>query len=141
MRSIKVTCSPRLCLCPSFSFLFLSSISFPSNLTSQQFNFTTPYQSLFSKMFGNISNWFSSKQESSQEDTWNAMTVQTHQPTSPDAPSTDRVVTEQPVRFSILLQGQCLRDFNCSSRPYFVQNSEQNMKLRGGGAGDVCCGL
>jgi hypothetical protein len=50
-------------------------------------------------MFGNISKWFSSKQESSQEDTWNAMTIQTHQPTSPDAPSTDRVVTEQPVRF------------------------------------------
>ncbi|KAJ5980830.1 hypothetical protein N7481_008128 [Penicillium waksmanii] len=67
-------------------------------------------------MFDNISNWFSSKQEPSQEDTWNAMTVHTHQPTSPDAPSTDRVVTEQP-------------------------NSEQNMKLRGGGAGDVCCGL
>ncbi|CAI7634891.1 hypothetical protein N7533_004673 [Penicillium manginii] len=69
-------------------------------------------------MFNNISNWFSSKQEPTQEATWNAITanVQTHQPTSPDAPSTEHVVTEQP-------------------------NSEQNMKLRGGGAGDVCCGL
>ncbi|KAJ5218897.1 uncharacterized protein N7498_000996 [Penicillium cinerascens] len=68
-------------------------------------------------MFGNISSWFSSKQESAPA--WDGATasVQNQQPTSPDAPSTERVVTEQP-------------------------NSQENMmKLRGGGAGDVCCGL
>ncbi|KAJ5257016.1 hypothetical protein N7478_013120 [Penicillium angulare] len=61
--------------------------------------------------------WFSSKKEASP--TWDSATatVQNQQPTSPDAPSTERVVTEQP-------------------------NSQDNMvKLRGGGAGDVCCGL
>ncbi|KAJ5585038.1 uncharacterized protein N7459_004838 [Penicillium hispanicum] len=70
-------------------------------------------------MFGNISSWFSSKQESAPQKTWDAQTasVQNQQPTSPDAPSTERVVTEQP-------------------------NSQENMmKLRGGGAGGVCCGV
>ncbi|KAJ5102145.1 hypothetical protein NUU61_004367 [Penicillium alfredii] len=71
-------------------------------------------------MFGNgIFSWFSSKQESTApEATWDATTanMQNQQPTSPAAPSTDRVETEQP-------------------------NSQENMKLRGGGAGDVCCGL
>ncbi|KAJ5648177.1 hypothetical protein N7490_004549 [Penicillium lividum] len=70
-------------------------------------------------MFANgLFNWFSSKQETAPA-TWdsNTATVQNQQPTSPDAPSTERVVTEQP-------------------------NSQENMmKLRGGGAGDVCCGL
>lgn len=49
-------------------------------------------------MFGNISSWFSSKQESAPA--WDGATasVQNQQPTSPDAPSTERVVTEQPVR-------------------------------------------
>ncbi|OQD75250.1 hypothetical protein PENDEC_c008G04513 [Penicillium decumbens] len=68
-------------------------------------------------MFGKISSWFSPKQESAP--TWDGATasVQNQQPTSPDAPSTERIVTEQP-------------------------NSQENMmKLRGGGAGDVCCGV
>ncbi|KAJ5811550.1 hypothetical protein N7474_007851 [Penicillium riverlandense] len=69
-------------------------------------------------MFG--FNLFSSpKKDSAPEATWdaNTATVQNQQPTSPEAPSTERVVTEQP-------------------------NSQENMmKLRGGGAGDVCCGL
>ena len=50
-------------------------------------------------MLGNgIFSLFSSKQESAPT-TWDAQTatVQSQQPTSPDAPSTERVVTEQPV--------------------------------------------
>ncbi|CAL5873274.1 uncharacterized protein PFLUO_LOCUS7543 [Penicillium psychrofluorescens] len=68
-------------------------------------------------MFG--FNLFSSKKESAPEATWdaNTATVQNQQPTSPEAPSTERVITEQP-------------------------NSQENMmKLRGGGAGDICCGV
>ncbi|KAJ5159652.1 uncharacterized protein N7482_006656 [Penicillium canariense] len=71
-------------------------------------------------MFGNgLFSLFSSKQAPTNGATWDAPTAspQNQQPTSPDAPSTERVVTEQP-------------------------NSQENMmKLRGGGAGDVCCGL
>lgn len=52
-------------------------------------------------MFGNgLFNWFSSsKQEPTNGATWDATTasVQNQQPTSPEAPSTERVVTEQPV--------------------------------------------
>jgi len=53
-------------------------------------------------MFGKISSWFSPKQESAP--TWDGATasVQNQQPTSPDAPSTERIVTEQPVRYLIL---------------------------------------
>ncbi|PYH98469.1 hypothetical protein BO71DRAFT_316372, partial [Aspergillus ellipticus CBS 707.79] len=68
------------------------------------------------KMFS----WFkSSKQESAtQQPTWDANTMTMQQPSSPEAPSTERVVTEQP-------------------------NTDEAMKmnLRGGGAGDVCCGV
>ncbi|CEJ58212.1 hypothetical protein PMG11_06878 [Penicillium brasilianum] len=70
-------------------------------------------------MLGNgLFNWFSFKQEPTNGASWDATTasVQNHQPTSPEAPSTERVVTEQP-------------------------NSQENMKLRGGGGGDVCCGV
>jgi hypothetical protein len=51
-------------------------------------------------MFGNVLNWFSSsKHESTNGATWDATTasVQNQQPISPEAPSTERVVTEQPV--------------------------------------------
>ncbi|PWY90300.1 hypothetical protein BO94DRAFT_533807 [Aspergillus sclerotioniger CBS 115572] len=44
------------------------------------------------------------------------MTMQ--QPSSPEVPTTDRVVTEQP-----------------------NYQEEMKMNLRGGGAGDVCCGV
>ncbi|KAJ5913701.1 hypothetical protein N7504_002584 [Penicillium tannophilum] len=71
-------------------------------------------------MFGNgLFNWFSSSKQESAPATWDATTatVQNQQPTSPDAPSTERVVSEQP-------------------------NSQENMmKLRGGGGGDICCGI
>lgn len=55
-------------------------------------------------MFDSISNLFSSKQESSQETAWSSTTatIQSQQPSSPDAPTTDRVVTEQPVWLQIL---------------------------------------
>lgn len=52
-------------------------------------------------MFGSgLFNWFSSKQEPTNGATWDSTTasVQNQQPTSPEAPSTERVVTEQPVR-------------------------------------------
>jgi hypothetical protein len=51
-------------------------------------------------MFGNVLNWFSSsKQEPTNGATWDATTtsVQNQQPTSPEAPSTERVAAEQPV--------------------------------------------
>ncbi|KAJ5672172.1 hypothetical protein N7507_001299 [Penicillium longicatenatum] len=70
-------------------------------------------------MFGNgLFNWFSSSKQEAAPATWdaNTATVQNQQPTSPDAPSTERIVSEQP-------------------------NSQESMKLRGGGAGDVCCGV
>ncbi|KAL2011279.1 hypothetical protein VTN00DRAFT_3997 [Thermoascus crustaceus] len=70
-------------------------------------------------MFDNgIFGWFkSSKEERAPERTWDPKTMTMEQPTSPPAPSTERVVTEQP-------------------RP------DQEMHLRGGaGAGDICCGV
>ncbi|PKX99485.1 uncharacterized protein P174DRAFT_437946 [Aspergillus novofumigatus IBT 16806] len=53
-----------------------------------------------------------------QHPTWDPNTLTMQQPASPEAPSTERVVTEQP-------------------------NNQEAMKtqLRGGGAGDVCCGV
>jgi hypothetical protein len=51
-------------------------------------------------MFANgLFSWFS-KESPAPEATWDATTatVQNQQPTSPEAPSTDRVITEQPVR-------------------------------------------
>lgn len=55
-------------------------------------------------MFGNgLFNWFSSSKQESNGATWDATTatVQNQQPTSPEAPSTERVVTEQPVSSSL----------------------------------------
>jgi hypothetical protein len=52
-------------------------------------------------MFANgLFSWFSSKESTAPEATWDATTatVQNQQPTSPEAPTTDRVITEQPVR-------------------------------------------
>ncbi|KAL4889523.1 hypothetical protein BDV59DRAFT_205193 [Aspergillus ambiguus] len=71
-----------------------------------------------------IFTWFkSSKEESApktQQPTWDPNTLTMQQPSSPAAPTTERVVTEQP-----------------------EQTNQENMqmKLRGGGAGDVCCGV
>ncbi|KAJ5098102.1 hypothetical protein N7532_005103 [Penicillium argentinense] len=75
-------------------------------------------------MLGNVFNWFSPKRVPSPEATRDATTttVQNQQPSSPDAPSAERVMTEQPI-------------------PPSSQNSQENMRLRGGGAGDVCCGV
>ncbi|KAJ5457937.1 hypothetical protein N7475_009325 [Penicillium sp. IBT 31633x] len=64
-----------------------------------------------------IFSWFSHKQ-SSPKSTWDPPTAtENHQPTNPQVLSIDRVVTEQPT------------------------SQEHAMKLRGGGAGDVCCGV
>ncbi|CAI7666084.1 unnamed protein product [Penicillium palitans] len=68
-------------------------------------------------MFANgLISWFSSK-ESTPSTTSDATSIENNQPISPKAPSTDRMVAEQP------------------------NSQEDMMKLRGGGAGDVCCGL
>ena len=88
---------------PSFFFLFRSIQTLPlpllffhlpcwfvlTNRINRQLN-----------MFDNISSWFSSKKDSAPEQSWNSQTatIQNQQPTSPDAPSTERAVTEQPVR-------------------------------------------
>ncbi|KGO65545.1 hypothetical protein PITC_018630 [Penicillium italicum] len=68
-------------------------------------------------MFANsLISWFSSK-ESTPNPTSDAISIENQQPISPPVPSTDHMVTQQP-------------------------NSQGNMlKLRGGGAGDICCGL
>ncbi|KAA8648183.1 hypothetical protein EYZ11_000568 [Aspergillus tanneri] len=59
----------------------------------------------------------SSKQENTQDATWDANTLTMQQPSRPAAPTAERVVTEQP-------------------------SSQDNMKLRGGGeGGEVCCGV
>ncbi|KAF7596715.1 hypothetical protein BBP40_000143 [Aspergillus hancockii] len=63
----------------------------------------------------------SSKEESSptQQPTWNPDTIAMQQPSSPPAPTTGRVITEQP-----------------------KTQGHKQMKLRGGGEGaDCCCGL
>ncbi|BDD55274.1 hypothetical protein MAP00_000811 [Monascus purpureus] len=67
-------------------------------------------------MFGN---WFksSNQQESAQQPTWDPNTLTMQQPTSPQAPSTENVVTEQP-------------------------RSQESMQLRGGGGCcETCCGV
>ncbi|KAJ5894678.1 hypothetical protein N7495_006369 [Penicillium taxi] len=49
-------------------------------------------------MFGNgIFSWFSSSKEECNHATWDATTVQTQQPTAIEAPSTNEVISEQPV--------------------------------------------
>ncbi|KAJ5673784.1 hypothetical protein N7462_009223 [Penicillium macrosclerotiorum] len=54
--------------------------------------------------------------EATQENTWNGNTV-AMQPSSPAAPTTNQgVVSEQP-------------------------SGQEQMQLRGGGGGDVCCGM
>ncbi|KAB8208685.1 hypothetical protein BDV34DRAFT_222364 [Aspergillus parasiticus] len=57
----------------------------------------------------------SSKEESprTQEPIWDPNTMTMQQPSSPSAPVVDRAVSEQP----------------------------EQMQLRGGGAGDCCCGM
>ncbi|GAD97513.1 conserved hypothetical protein [Paecilomyces variotii No. 5] len=72
-------------------------------------------------MFGDGAfSWFkSSKQETAPERTWNPNTMTAEQPTSPAAPTTERVVTEQP-----------------------GSQEQMSMQMRGGaGCGDVCCGV
>lgn len=89
---------------PIFSLsLFLPiSHSHFSHILTLSHSFTPSYQTaLFIsliqlKMFGN---WFksSNQQESAQQPTWDPNTLTMQQPTSPQAPSTENVVTEQPV--------------------------------------------
>ncbi|OOF93568.1 hypothetical protein ASPCADRAFT_209508 [Aspergillus carbonarius ITEM 5010] len=65
--------------------------------------------------------WFkSSNQESAPvQNTWNPNTLTMEQPSAPDAPVTEQVVTGQP-----------------------AQQETMQMSLRGGGEGeDVCCGV
>ncbi|RAL04811.1 uncharacterized protein BO80DRAFT_422053 [Aspergillus ibericus CBS 121593] len=66
-------------------------------------------------------NFFKSNKEEStatQQPAWDPNTMTMQQPSSPEAPSTERVVTQQP-----------------------NTQEEMKMNLRGGGAGDVCCGV
>jgi hypothetical protein len=88
-------------------------------------------------MFNNdLFSWFSSKEPTAPEATWDATTATIQkQPISPEAPSTHPVVIEEPV---------CdIPDVVNKPRltNYDPQNSEENMKLRGGGFGEVCCGV
>ncbi|RHZ53089.1 hypothetical protein CDV55_102149 [Aspergillus turcosus] len=76
---------------------------------------------------------------SQQQPTWDPNTLTMQQPASPEAPSTERVVTEQPVRF-------LTNSFFLTTRNKILilsKNNQESMKmqLRGGGAGDVCCGV
>ncbi|KAJ5347714.1 hypothetical protein MYU51_009687 [Penicillium brevicompactum] len=59
-----------------------------------------------------------SKPACASEAAWDATdaTMQTQQPTGPKPPSVDQVIAEN-------------------------SSEEHTMKLRGGGAGDVCCGM
>lgn len=80
--------------------------------------------------------WFKSSQDPSHA-TWDANTVTMDQPTSPSAPTTDTVVTEQPVPTLGNIP------LNLLTTNYIQARQEQmKMSLRGGaGAGDVCCGV
>ncbi|PKY05581.1 hypothetical protein P168DRAFT_325924 [Aspergillus campestris IBT 28561] len=53
-----------------------------------------------------------------KEPTWDADTVTVKQPVSPEAPSTGNNQVEEP-----------------------LMQKETKLQLRGGGAGDVCCGM
>ncbi|KAJ5738951.1 hypothetical protein N7493_002106 [Penicillium malachiteum] len=58
-----------------------------------------------------------SEANSAPENTWNSTTLAMQQPSSPAAPSANQdVVSEQPA-------------------------AQEGMQLRGGGGGDVCCGI
>ncbi|KAJ5666115.1 uncharacterized protein N7477_008563 [Penicillium maclennaniae] len=60
----------------------------------------------------------STEAETANENSWNSNTIAMQQPTSPAAPSTNQVVSEQPA-------GQ----------------EQMQMQLRGGGGGGLCCGI
>ncbi|KAJ5239249.1 hypothetical protein N7468_003868 [Penicillium chermesinum] len=67
-------------------------------------------------MFANgLFSWFSSPSKQEEAPATDATTIQAQQPTRPDGPSMD----------------------GASAQP----KSEQEMNLRGGGGGDVCCGV
>ncbi|KAJ6119292.1 hypothetical protein N7523_003572 [Penicillium sp. IBT 18751x] len=71
-------------------------------------------------MFDTIKGWFSSAQESA-EGKWDANTLTVQQPTSPAAPAMNQTVSEQPgAPESMVTDG---------------------VHLRGGGEGDICCGM
>ncbi|RJE18561.1 hypothetical protein PHISCL_09107 [Aspergillus sclerotialis] len=80
--------------------------------------------------------WFKSSQDPSHS-TWDANTVTMDQPTSPSAPTTENVVTEQPVQnFDNILLNTLTT--NCMQ----ARQEQMKMDLRGGaGAGDICCGV
>ncbi|KAJ5970381.1 uncharacterized protein N7479_000299 [Penicillium vulpinum] len=66
-------------------------------------------------MFG----WFKSSEESksTQEPTWDAATLAMEQPSTTETMSSNNVISQQPSPESM------------------------KMELRGGGSGDVCCGM
>ncbi|OQE23295.1 hypothetical protein PENFLA_c011G09323 [Penicillium flavigenum] len=66
-------------------------------------------------MFG----WFKSSNDSypTQEPTWDATTIAMEQPSNAEAMSSNNIVSQQPSPESM------------------------KMELRGGGGGDVCCGI
>ncbi|OJJ51238.1 hypothetical protein ASPZODRAFT_12077 [Penicilliopsis zonata CBS 506.65] len=63
---------------------------------------------------------FKSSPKEQQHQTWVPETLTMQQPSSPGAPTTERVVTEQPAS---------------------QESMNSTMRLRGGEAGDICCGM
>lgn len=83
-------------------------------------------------MFGDsFFSWFkSSKQESAPEATWDPNTVTMAQPQSPAAPTTEGVVTGQPVWFQ---PGPKLSSSHDAEMKIQTPNNNMDMSLRGGG--------
>lgn len=86
--------------------------------------------------------WFksSNKESATQQPTWNPNTMTMQQPSAPEAPVTEQVVTGQPVRPIQVHSPWC----DTGSTLTYLQGQQETMQmnLRGGGEGeDVCCGV
>lgn len=70
---------------------------------------------------------------------WNPSSLTMDQPRSPAAPNDHQVVSEQPVCFCLLVS---IFHFNLDLADCTLfQPAQEEMQLRGGGGGEVCCGV
>lgn len=89
-------------------------------------------------MFDAIKTWFSGR-EATEENKWDATTVQMQQPNSPAG--MNETVTQQPVCLPIVLANE--KYLGISMLIIISQTPESmDVHIRGGGEGeDVCCGV
>jgi hypothetical protein len=79
--------------------------------------------------------WSHFKEPNTSKEIGDTTDTVNRQPTSPEAPSTDSVVTEQPVCDTLSISNEL------AWLIINLQDSQETMKLRGGGVGEVCCGV